>query len=114
MIDQIQYRTFGTTGRAVSEIGYGMRSLKATLETTTPRHSPRCIRGRPRMHLLDSAWSRRWVTSERLCLGELVRANPDKPLFATTKLPPLHRNWPSAAAICWQIRTRRRIYVSRR
>jgi aryl-alcohol dehydrogenase-like predicted oxidoreductase len=45
-------------------------------------------------NFFDTAWAYGGGVSERL-LGELIRANPAKRLYAASKIPPKNRRWPS-------------------
>ena len=45
-------------------------------------------------NFFDTAWAYGEGHSEHL-LGELVRANPGKPIYTATKIPPKNFRWPS-------------------
>ena len=45
-------------------------------------------------NFFDTAWGYAEGKSEQI-LGELIKRNPDKKLYAATKIPPKNRNWPS-------------------
>ncbi len=90
-------RTFGRTGWQVSEIGYGMwgmggwtgsddaQSLRSLQEAVN--------RG---VTFFDTAWGYGNGHSERL-LGQLLAANPDKRLYAATKVRPKNGRFPATA-----------------
>jgi aryl-alcohol dehydrogenase-like predicted oxidoreductase len=91
----MEYRTFGRLGWRVSEVGYGMWGMagwtgsedaesRASLEEAVARG---CT-------FFDTAWAYGDGHSERL-LGELIRAHPERQLYAATKIPPKNRAWPS-------------------
>lgn len=91
----MRYREFGRTGWRVSELGYGMWGMAgwsgsddaeslASLQLTADAGC----------NFYDTAWAYGDGHSERL-LAQLLRANPDKKLYAATKVPPKNRRWPS-------------------
>jgi aryl-alcohol dehydrogenase-like predicted oxidoreductase len=88
-------RRFGRTGWKVSEIGYGMWGMAGwsgsedsqSLEALQLSVDLDC-------NFFDTAWAYGDGHSERL-LGELLRRNPDKRLYAASKIPPKNRQWPS-------------------
>ncbi len=88
-------RRFGRVGWEVGELGYGMWGMggwtgsdddrsRASLQTAVDRG----------VNFFDTAWAYGDGHSERL-LGELLRANQDRRLYAATKVPPKNRQWPS-------------------
>jgi aryl-alcohol dehydrogenase-like predicted oxidoreductase len=91
----MNYRTFGRTNWQVSDIGYGMWGLagwtgsddQETLQSLQRAVDLGC-------NFFDTAWAYGEGHSENL-LGQIVRANPDKKLYAATKIPPKNRQWPS-------------------
>lgn len=91
----MQYRTFGRTGWEISEIGYGMWGLagwtgseRATIEQALDLAVERGC------NFFDTAWGYGEGLSEQI-LGELLKRNPGKKLYAATKIPPKNRQWPS-------------------
>ena len=91
----MQYRTFGRTGWPVSEIGYGMWGMAGW----TGSDDAESLDGLQRAvdlgcTFFDTAWGYGAGRSEGL-LGQLVRANPEKPLVTATKIPPKNFQWPS-------------------
>jgi aryl-alcohol dehydrogenase-like predicted oxidoreductase len=88
-------RTFGRTGWAVGELGYGMWGM-ANWSGSDDAESLRSLQLAvdSGVNFFDTAWAYGDGKSERL-LGETVRANPDKKLYTATKIPPKHRLWPS-------------------
>ncbi|MBI3649456.1 MAG: aldo/keto reductase [Acidobacteria bacterium] len=91
----MKYRTFGRTNWQVSEIGYGMWGVagwtgsddEQTLQALQRAVDLGC-------NFFDTAWAYGEGRSENL-LGQIIRANPDKKLYAATKIPPKNRQWPS-------------------
>ena len=103
----MNHRTFGRTGWPVSELGYGMWGLAgwtgsddATPAGDTDQHSDATTVESLQLavdlgvNFFDTAAAYGEGHSERL-LGRLLRANPDKRLYAATKVPPKNRAWPS-------------------
>jgi len=93
----MQYRRFGKTGWQVSEIGYGMWGLAGWTgsddkETTAALH--RAVE--KGCNFFDTAWGYGEGLSEQI-LGQLIKAHPQKKLYAATKIPPKNRRWPSRA-----------------
>lgn len=91
----MQTRVFGRTGWRVSRLGYGMWGMAgwsgadddeslASLQLAVDHG----------VTFFDTAWGYGEGHSERL-LGRIVRSNRDARLFAATKIPPKHRQWPS-------------------
>jgi aryl-alcohol dehydrogenase-like predicted oxidoreductase len=91
----MNYRRFGRTGWMVSEIGYGMWGMGGwtgsdddeSLASLQHAVDLGC-------NLFDTAWAYGDGPSARL-LGQLIKANIDKKLYAATKIPPKNRIWPS-------------------
>jgi len=93
----MQYRTFGRTGWQVSEIGYGMWGLAGW----TGSDKAEVLRALQRSvelgcNFFDTAWGYAEGVSEQI-LGQLLKDNADKKLYAATKIPPKNRVWPSRA-----------------
>lgn len=91
----MKYRTFGRTGWEISEIGYGMWGLAGW----TGADKAEVLRALQRSvelgcNFFDTAWGYGEGVSEQI-LGNLLRQNPDKTLYAATKIPPKNRKWPS-------------------
>jgi aryl-alcohol dehydrogenase-like predicted oxidoreductase len=92
----MQYRTFGRTGWQVSEIGYGMWGLAGW----TGSDKAEVLRALQRSvelgcNFFDTAWGYAEGVSEQI-LGQLLKDNADKKLYAATKIPPKNRKWPSS------------------
>jgi aryl-alcohol dehydrogenase-like predicted oxidoreductase len=91
----MKYRRFGRTGWQVSEIGYGMWGMAGW----TGSEDTESLTGLQQSadlgcNFFDTAWAYGDGHSERL-LGRLIASNPDKTLYAATKIPPKNRKWPS-------------------
>jgi aryl-alcohol dehydrogenase-like predicted oxidoreductase len=91
----MNYRRLGRTNWLVSEIGYGMWGMgnwagtddELTVDVLQRAVDLGC-------NFFDTALAYGEGRSEKL-LGQLVRANPNKRIYASTKVPPLNRRWPS-------------------
>lgn len=91
----MKYRRFGRAGWMVSEIGYGMWGMagwtgsddEESLASLQLSVDLGCT-------FFDTAWAYGDGHSETL-LGQIVRANPARKLYAATKIPPKNRKWPS-------------------
>ncbi len=94
----MQYRTLGRTGWSLSEVGYGMWGMggwSGSDDDESLRSLEKAIdRG---VNFFDTAWAYGEGHSERL-LGQVLKANPDKTLYAATKIPPKNLKWPARAA----------------
>ncbi len=91
----MKYRSLGRTGWQVSEIGYGMWGMAGWTGSNDDESLQSLQRAAALgCNFFDTAWAYGDGHSEQL-LGRLVRANPDKRLFAASKVPPKNRRWPS-------------------
>ncbi len=91
----MQYRTFGRTGRQVSEVGYGMWGMAGW----TGSDSKEINRALDRSvelgcNFFDTAWGYGEGLSEQI-LNALVKRHAGKKLYVATKVPPKNRKWPS-------------------
>lgn len=79
----------------VSEIGYGMWGM-ADWTGSDDAESLQSLQRAVDLgcNFFDTAWAYGRGHSERL-LGQLLKANPEKRLFAATKIPPKNLQWPS-------------------
>ncbi len=93
----MQYRRFGRTDWQVSEIGYGMWGLAgwtgSDIEEVERSLDLAVELG---CNFFDTAWGYAEGKSEQI-LGELIKRNSGKKLYAATKIPPKNRTWPSRA-----------------
>jgi aryl-alcohol dehydrogenase-like predicted oxidoreductase len=91
----MQYRTFGRTGRQVSEIGYGMWGMAGWSGSDDEESRGSLDRAvELGCTFFDTAWAYGDGRSEQL-LGELLKRHPGKPLYTATKIPPKNRKWPA-------------------
>ncbi|MFD2570082.1 aldo/keto reductase [Spirosoma soli] len=91
----MQYRTFGRTGWDVSEIGYGMWGLADWTGNERSQIDQALDRAVERgCNFFDTAWGYGSGLSEQI-LGDLLKRNLSKKLYAATKIPPKNRQWPS-------------------
>jgi aryl-alcohol dehydrogenase-like predicted oxidoreductase len=91
----MRQRRFGRTGWQVGEIGYGMWGV-AGWTGSDDAESIASLQQSVDLgcNFFDTAWAYGDGHSERL-LGRLLRENPDRTLYAATKIPPKNRQWPS-------------------
>jgi aryl-alcohol dehydrogenase-like predicted oxidoreductase len=87
-------RRFGRTGWRVGDVGCGMWGMASwTGSDDAESMSALQLAADLGCNFFDTAWAYGEGRSERL-LGELIRANPDRKLYAATKIPPRNRAWP--------------------
>lgn len=93
----MNYRRFGGTNWNVSEIGYGMWGM-GSWSGADDEQSMRCLQRAVDLgcNLFDSAWYYGSGRTDRL-LGDLVRENPRKRLYTTSKIPPKNQKWPATS-----------------
>jgi len=84
----MNYRQFGGSGWAVSEIGYGMWGM-AGWSNSDDQQSLRSLQTAVDLgcNFFDTAYAYGEGKSEGF-LGDIVRANKDKRLYSATKIPP--------------------------
>lgn len=93
----MEYRRFGKTNWKVSEIGYGMWGLAGWTGTDDKEMETALHRSvELGCNFFDTAWGYGEGRSEQI-LGKLIKAHPDKKLYAATKIPPKNRQWPTQA-----------------
>jgi len=91
----MQERTFGRLGWRIGEVGYGMWGMAGwTGSDDDESRASLQLALDAGVTFFDTAWAYGEGHSERL-LGELVRANPDRPIFTATKIPPMNLQWPT-------------------
>ncbi len=98
----MNYRRLGRTGWSVSEIGYGMWGMgnwKGTEDELTFDVLQRAVD--LGCNFFDTALAYGEGRSEAL-LGRIVRANPKKRIYTSTKVPPLNRQWPGISINRWE------------
>ncbi|MGB6151666.1 MAG: aldo/keto reductase [Pricia sp.] len=91
----MQYRRFGRTDWAVSEIGYGMWGMAGWTQSDDEQSAKSLdLAVENGVNFFDTAWGYGEGHSEEL-LGELVRRHPDKKLYTASKIPPKNFEWPA-------------------
>ena len=92
----MQYRRFGRAGWPVSEVGYGMWGMGGQWDAVDDDESLRSLEKAVELgvNFFDTAWAYGDGRSEGL-LGELVVRHGERKLYASTKIPPKNREWPS-------------------
>jgi aryl-alcohol dehydrogenase-like predicted oxidoreductase len=94
----MNYRRFGRTAWQVSEIGYGMWGMAGWTGSDDAESLAALQRSVDLgCNFFDTAWAYGDGHSEVL-LGQILRDNPGKRLYAATKIPPKNRQWPSRRA----------------
>jgi aryl-alcohol dehydrogenase-like predicted oxidoreductase len=91
----MKYRRFGKTGWQVAEVGYGMWGM-GEWSGSDDEESMKSLQLAVDLgcNFFDTAWAYGNGHSERL-LAQLMRQNPEKKLYAATKIPPKNLAWPS-------------------
>ena len=91
----MKYRRFGRTGWEVSEMGYGMWGM-ASWSNSSDGESLRSLQAAVDLgvNFFDTAYAYGNGHSENL-LGQTVRANSKKKLYAASKIPPKTLQWPA-------------------
>ncbi|PQA58450.1 aldo/keto reductase [Siphonobacter curvatus] len=91
----MNYRRFGRTDWKVSEMGYGMWGLAGWTGSDIEEVNRSLDRSvELGCNFFDTAWGYGAGKSEEI-LGELLKRNPEKRLYAATKIPPKNFKWPS-------------------
>ncbi|WP_420156057.1 aldo/keto reductase [Siphonobacter sp.] len=91
----MNYRRFGRTDWKVSEMGYGMWGLAGWTGSDIEEVNRSLDRSvELGCNFFDTAWGYGAGKSEEI-LGELLKRNPEKRLYAATKIPPKNFRWPS-------------------
>src|SRR6266404_4658431 len=94
----MRYRTLGRTGFSVSEIAHGLWGM-GSWSDSDDKQSVASLQLATELgcNFFDSAWAYGEGRSDRL-LGQHLRANNSKRLFAASKVPPLNRKWPARSS----------------
>jgi len=93
----MKYRTFGRTGLEISDIAHGLWGMggwsgsedRQSLDALQLAVDLGC-------NFYDSAWAYGDGKSDSL-LGQIIAKNPDKRLFAASKVPPKNLRWPASS-----------------
>jgi|SRR5215472_7976360 len=97
----MQYRTFGRTGWNVSDIGYGLWGMGGWSGSDDQQSSSALQQAADAgCNFFDSAWGYGSGKSDQL-LGRLISLNPDKQLYAASKIPPKNFRWPASASYAY-------------
>ncbi|HXZ79430.1 MAG TPA: aldo/keto reductase [Terriglobales bacterium] len=90
------YRRFGRTGWKVSEIAYGLWGMSGWTGSDDAE-SRQSIQASVDMgcNFFDTAWAYGDGKSDTL-LGEAIRNNPGRRLYAASKIPPKNLQWPAS------------------
>lgn len=91
----MNYRRLGRTNLLVSEVGYGMWGMgnwNGTDDELTVEALQRAVD--LGCNFFDTALAYGEGRSETM-LGQVIRANPGRRIYVSTKVPPLNRAWPS-------------------
>jgi aryl-alcohol dehydrogenase-like predicted oxidoreductase len=95
----MNHRTFGRLAWQVSELGYGTWGLAGwTGSDDDESRESLQLAVDLGCNFFDTAAAYGDGRSERI-LGHLLRDNPDKRLYAATKVPPKNRQWPSRRGV---------------
>ena len=91
----MKYRRFGKTNWQVSEIGYGMWGLAGWTGSEEKEVEASLYKAvELGCNFFDTAWGYGSGRSEQI-LGKLIKAYPNKKLYAASKIPPKNFKWPS-------------------
>ncbi len=93
----MNYRRLGRTGFQVSEIGHGLWGM-GNWSGSTDEESRKALQQSAELGctFYDTAWAYGQGKSDGL-LGELLRNNRSKRLYAASKVPPKNMKWPASA-----------------
>jgi aryl-alcohol dehydrogenase-like predicted oxidoreductase len=91
----MQYRQFGRTGWNVSDIGYGLWGMSGWSGSNDQQSADALQRAADAgCTFFDSAWGYGDGKSDQF-LGQLLASNPDRRLYAASKIPPKNLKWPA-------------------
>ncbi len=92
----MQYRQFGRTGWKVSDIGYGLWGMSGWSGSDDQQSLDSLQRAADGgCNFFDSAWAYGDGKSDEF-LGQTLRQNSGKRLYAASKVPPKNRQWPAS------------------
>jgi aryl-alcohol dehydrogenase-like predicted oxidoreductase len=93
----VKYRRLGRTGFNVSEIGHGLWGMSNWTGSDDAESAAALqLSADLGCNFFDSAWAYGKGKSDRM-LGQLLRNNPGKRLYAASKIPPKNWKWPAVA-----------------
>ena len=91
----MQYRTFGRTGWNVGDIGYGLWGMSGWTGSDDRQSAASLQQAADAgCNFFDSAWAYGSGKSDQL-LGQLIRDDLGKRLYAASKIPPKNFRWPA-------------------
>ena len=91
----MQYRKFGCTGWTISDLGYGLWGMSGWSGSDDQQSIGSLqLAADSGCTFFDSAWGYGAGKSDQL-LGALLARNPDKRLYAASKIPPANFKWPA-------------------
>ncbi|MGH9407513.1 MAG: aldo/keto reductase [Terriglobia bacterium] len=91
----MKQRRFGRTGWMVGECGYGMWGMAGWVDSSDSESFEALERAAELgCNFFDTAWAYGDGRSENM-LQRLLKANPQKKLYTSTKVPPKNLKWPS-------------------
>ena len=91
----MKYRKFGRTDWQIGDVGYGMWGMGGWTGSDDQESLASLQRSIDLgCNFFDTAYAYGDGHSENL-LGEVIRANPAKKLYAATKVPPKNKQWPA-------------------
>ena len=92
----MKYRKLGRTGLEVSEIAYGLWGM-GEWSGSNDRESLESLQRSVEFgcNFFDSAWAYGNGKSDGL-LGQILKQNPGRRLYAASKIPPLNDKWPAS------------------
>lgn len=98
----MDYRNFSAGSRKWSAIGYGMWGL-ASWSGSDEKEISESLQEAVNLgvNFFDTAWAYGSGKSEQI-LGKLMAENPQKDLFAATKVPPQNFHWPAKRSFSLQ------------
>jgi aryl-alcohol dehydrogenase-like predicted oxidoreductase len=94
----MRYRRLGRTNLRISEISHGLWGMSGWSGSDDQR-SAQALQTAADLgcNFFDTAWAYGQGKSDSL-LGELLLHNPQKRLFAASKVPPMNMKWPASSA----------------
>ena len=94
----MRYRRLGRTNFSVSEIGHGLWGMSGWSGSEN-QQSAQALQTAADLgcNFFDTAWAYGQGNSDHL-LGELLRHNPQRRLYAASKVPPMNQKWPASSA----------------
>jgi aryl-alcohol dehydrogenase-like predicted oxidoreductase len=92
----MHFRKLGRTGFNISDIAHGLWGMSGW-SGSDDQESMEALQLAVDLgcNFFDTAWAYGQGKSDGL-LGQLIAANPDKRLYAASKIPPLNQKWPAS------------------